>query len=375
MIRRSFLILLGALLVLSLFAACGPDAQIEALSPDERVTARPAAAATAIPLVIDPPVYTASPVPVLSPTPTAAPTPIPVSDPVILLKGGESLAVNAAFTFEDPGFTARDYLGEDLTSRVVVTGTVTSYLVGEYALTYAVTDDYGNSTRIERTVTVQPVPLPELVPPPEKTIYLTFDDGPGDHTAVLLDILKKYDVKATFFVVGSRRRKDLIKRAFDEGHSIGVHTFTHDYDKMYTSLDAYFQDFLATQEVIRDQTGQYTTLFRFPGGSGNTASISRCRGLMTQLTKIMEDMGYRYFDWNCSAGDSNFHSGQTASHYNSVLCGKVKKDGSFTLILQHDLNRNSIQALDYFIPWALKKGYVFLPLDMTSPVVHSVVKN
>ena len=236
--------------------------------------------------------------------------------------------MNAAFTFEDPGFTARDYLGEDLTSRVVVTGTVTSYLVGEYALTYAVADDYGNSTRIERTVTVQPVPLPELVPPPEKTIYLTFDDGPGDHTALLLDILKKYDVKATFFVVGSRRRKDLIKRAFDEGHSIGVHTFTHDYDKMYTSLDAYFQDFLATQEVIRDQTGQYTTLFRFPGGSGNTASISRCRGLMTQLTKIMEDMGYRYFDWNCSAGDSNFHSGQSASHYSSVLCGKVKKDGS-----------------------------------------------
>ena len=96
---------------------------------------------------------------------------------------------------------------------------------------------------------------------------------------------------------------------------------------------------------------------------------------MTQLTKIMEDMGYRYFDWNCSAGDSNFHSGQSASHYSSVLCGKVKKDGSPTLILQHDLNRNSIQALDYFIPWALKKGYVFLPLDMTSPVVHSLVKN
>ena len=73
MIRRSFLILLGALLVLSLFAACGPDAQIEALSPDERAPARPAAAATAIPMVIDPPVRTASPVPVLSPTPTAAP--------------------------------------------------------------------------------------------------------------------------------------------------------------------------------------------------------------------------------------------------------------------------------------------------------------
>ena len=282
--------------------------------------------------------------------------------------------MDAAFTFVDPGATARDYLGADLTGRITVEGAVVPYLVGEYTLLYAVTDRSGNSAQVQRTVTVVPVQLPEVVQPPEKTIYLTFDDGPGLHTATLLNILKKHGVKATFFVVGERQRKDLIKRAFEEGHSIGVHTYTHNYKKIYANEKAFFADFLATEEVIHELTGEYTTIFRFPGGSGNSVSYHN-RGIMTRLAKIMEDMGYRYFDWNVSASDAKGHADWKASRYNGILMGNLKKDGSPTVILQHDLNVESIRALEYFIPWALEKGYTFLPLDMTSPVIHSEIKN
>ena len=282
--------------------------------------------------------------------------------------------VNAAFTFEDPGATAKDYLGMDLTDRITVEGTVVPYLVGEYDLTYAVTDDYGQRTEVRRTVSVVPVELPEVIDPPPKTIYLTFDDGPATFTDRLLDKLKLYNVKATFFIVGKMSRKELIRRAFEEGHSIGVHSYTHELDKIYASEEAFFADFLATEEVIKEQTGQYTTIFRFPGGSANTASLYN-PGIITRLAKIMEDMGYRYFDWNASAGDAESSIPASIFEYYSTLRRILKEDGSPTIILQHDPNIYSTRALDDFIPWALENGYTFLPLDMTSPVIHSKISN
>ena len=111
------------------------------------------------------------------------------------------------------------------------------------------------------------------------------------------------------------------------------------------------------------------------GGSGNGVSYHN-RGIMTRLAKIMEDMGYRYFDWNASASDAKEgHKDWKASRYNGVIMGKLKKDGSPTVVLQHDLNGASVRALETFIPWALENGYTFLPLDMTSPVMHTPVNN
>ena len=386
MTKRPLLLLLCALLILSLGAACGQAPQ-QAAAPAPTGTPLPTMEPTAAPSPVPTPTDTPAPTPTATPeptpaptatpepTPTPEPTAVPMSDPVITLAGGEALTVYAAFTFEDPGVTARDYLGTDLTDRVTMEGTVVPYLVGEYTLSYAVQDDYGNESAVQRTVSVVPVPLPEIVQPPEKTIYLTFDDGPSDNTALLLDILKKYDIKATFFVVGIRRRKDLITRAYEEGHTIGVHTYTHNYHQIYAGEDAFFQDFLATQEVIKAQTGQYASIFRFPGGSANGVSY-HCRGIMTRLSKIMEDMGYRYFDWNASAGDSTDDAKErTASGFYRIIRNNIKKDGRPSIVLQHGLNRESILALELFIPWALEHGYTFLPLDMTSPVIHSEIKN
>ena len=305
---------------------------------------------------------------------TPPPSPAPNAGPVITLKGDASMTVNAAFTFEDPGATAQDAQGGDLTDRIAVEGAVIPYLVGEYTLTYTVADDDGKQAQATRTVTVAPVQLPKVIDPPAKTIYLTFDDGPATFTDRLLDLLKRYDVKATFFIVGRAPGQELIRRAYEEGHSIGVHSYTHEFETIYASEEAFFADFLATEEVIREQTGQYAAIFRFPGGSANTISFFN-PGIITRLAKIMEDMGYRYFDWNASAGDAQSNSPADISHYYSVLRSIVKRDGSPTIILQHDPNIFSITALHYFIPWALENGYTFLPLDLTSPVVHSKINN
>ena len=149
-----------------------------------------------------------------------------------------------------------------------------------------------------------PHELPKGVMPKEKTIYLTFDDGPGPYTAELLDILKQYGVKATFFVTNQQPKYlDLIGRAFREGHTIGVHTSCHDYDRIYASEQAYFDDFFAMEEIVKEQTGDYTRIFRFPGGSSNTVS-SFNPGIMSRLTQAMTDMGYQYYDWNVVSGDA-----------------------------------------------------------------------
>ena len=128
----------------------------------------------------------------------------------------------------------------------------------------------------------------ETVIPEEKTIYLTFDDGPSAYTGQLLDVLARSGVKATFFVTNlNPEYQDLIGRAFREGHAIGVHTSSHNYAQIYQSKEAFYRDFLGMQEIIYEQTGSYTRLFRFPGGSSNTVSRNYCYGIMTQLAKSM----------------------------------------------------------------------------------------
>ncbi len=294
--------------------------------------------------------------------------------PVITLVGDAAMTVDAAFAFEDPGATAVDYLGRDLTDRITVEGEVIPYLVGEYVLTYAVADEHGAKAQAQRTVTVVPVALPQVVQPPKKTIYLTFDDGPGPSTEKLLDILKQYDVKATFFVVGNQGRKELIRRAYEEGHSIGVHSYTHRFEEIYVDEAAFFADFLATEAVILEQTGQYTPLFRFPGGSGNTVSCGN-RGLMTRLTGIMEDMGYRYFDWNVNSLDAS-HTDLTSLDFFNVIRNRITANGDgFSIVLQHDTKSNSVFAVEDLIRWGLENGYTFLPLTITSPTVHAALNN
>lgn len=115
------------------------------------------------------------------------------------MNGDSDITMNAGTTFDDPGCTASDSKGNDLTEAVTVDGDLNTYKAGDYTITYSVTDKYGNESSVERHIKINPLRQADTVNPGSKTIYLTFDDGPGEYTQQLLDTLAKYNVKATFF--------------------------------------------------------------------------------------------------------------------------------------------------------------------------------
>lgn len=136
-----------------------------------------------------------------------------------------------------------------------------------------------------------------------KTMYLTFDDGPSDtNTNRVLDILKAKDIKATFFLVGENVEKhpETARRIVNEGHTIGIHCYNHDYKALYASVESYVADFEKAQEAVRQATGVEAKLFRFPGGSINGYN----KQVYQQIAEEMTNRGYIYYDWNASLEDA-----------------------------------------------------------------------
>ena len=245
------------------------------------------------------------------------------------------------------------------------------------SVTTAVVTPAETLVTLSDTVTEKPEVTTEKVlinipdPNAEKIVYLTFDDGPGKYTSQLLDVLDKYNVKATFFVVNTRYT-DLITREAEEGHTVAVHTYTHDYSKVYASEEAYFEDLDAMNEVIKEKTGSYSKLIRFPGGSSNSVSKNYSDGIMTRLTAEVIERGYQYFDWNVSAGDAG--GAKTADEvFNNVTAGikKYKK----SVVLQHDIKGFSVEAVERIIIWGLENGYTFMPLTIDSYAAHHRLNN
>ena len=290
--------------------------------------------------------------------------------PRIFLEGGEVFNMNAGQKYVEPGFTVVCAGEQDLASSVTVSGNVNIYVPGTYELTYQVADGQGNTDTAVRSVVVSAVPQPEVVVPEGKVIYLTFDDGPSIYTPELLEVLAKYNVKATFFVVNTENFH-MVKDIVAGGHAIGIHSCTHKYKNIYASEEAYFNDISTLQQLIYDETGVMTTLVRFPGGSSNTVS-SFNKGIMTRLTKLLTDTGFQYFDWNVDSGDASFaHSSREVYQY--ITYGATKQD--ISIVLQHDTQLFSIQAVEKVIQWGQENGYTFLPLEPSSPVVHSKLRN
>ena len=203
--------------------------------------------------------------------------------PVITLKQTPGSYTLPGLAYDEEGYTAMDNADGDLTAYVSVSGSVDTGTAGDYELRYTVEDSWHNRAEAVRTVTVERQPA--------GTVYLTFDDGPSKHTEDLLAILAKYDVKVTFFVV-NYGYNDVIGKEFAAGHSVGVHSATHDYHTIYASEEAYFEDLQAMNDIIYKQTGQYADIIRFPGGSSNTIS-SFNPGIMTRLTQAVVERGYQ----------------------------------------------------------------------------------
>lgn len=293
--------------------------------------------------------------------------------PELTLLGDEVVYLTAGYEpYIDAGCTAQDEKDGDLTAEIKIEGTVNHYQAGDYELVYSVTDSEGTENSVCRHVIVSAVGQPEQVIPEGKVIYLTFDDGPSKNTARLLDILDRNGVKATFFVTNVISEYSyMIPEIFRRGHSIGVHTQTHDYDLIYSSEDAFFADFRYMQDLIAEMTGETTTLLRFPGGSSNTVSCFN-PGIMSTLTQDVTDLGLQYFDWNVSAGDAD------AKATKKTILQNVK-DGIKTyrvaVVLQHDTSSISVDCVNEIIQYGRSQGAVFMALGPDSPTAHHGIAN
>ena len=204
--------------------------------------------------------------------------------------------------------------------------------------------------------------------------YLTFDDGPSDSTLEILDILDLYGIKATFFVVGTTKIEylpEIVKR----GHAIGLHSGNHDYSRIYASVDNYLADIKQISDIVYSATGIRSNIMRFPGGSSNKVSIQYCPGIMTDITARMESLGYSYFDWNVSSGDSAGNQVPAERIVNNVLSGAKGK--SSVCVLMHDLpvSSTTVEALPDIIEGLDAMGFRFATLSAEVYGFHQQVQN
>lgn len=291
--------------------------------------------------------------------------------PRIYLAGSETLELCPLPYYKEPGYAAMDALGNDYSSQIKIEGGFEPWKVGEYELLYSLESPAGDKLMARRTVNVS-LPAAESAAAEGKVIYLSFDDGPGPYTDALLALLDAYDAKATFFVTGANPRyADCIGRAYSAGHSIGVHSYTHSYGRIYASEEGFFEDFSAIQELIYRQTGTYSAICRFPGGSSNT--VSRFNpGIMSRLTASLDSMGYRYFDWDVNSRDAEGLRSSSAVAAN-IINGCAGKP--CPIVLQHDIKAFSVEAVEQVLIWGRDNGYSFKALDMSSPLVHHGIAN
>lgn len=292
--------------------------------------------------------------------------------PVITLIGEKEITQERRDPYVDQGATAMDNFDGDLTDQIVVEDDVDTTKIGDYIVKYSVFDHFGNHGTETRLVHIieRTRPLGEEAEAEGKVVYLTFDDGPSNYTKKLLNVLDKYDVKATFFVCNGS--EELIREEARRGHTVAVHSYTHNYN-IYRSLETFHEDFFKMEEKIFNLTGVHTMLFRFPGGSSNTVSRQYCKGIMTVIAEDMTARGYHYFDWNVLSGDANSTPITTEEVYKNVINGISRNKVS--VVLQHDRVGYSVDAVEDIIKWGLAHGYKFLPLDETSYEAHQRIAN
>ena len=205
-----------------------------------------------------------------------------------------------------------------------------------------------------------------------KKVYLTFDDGPSIYTKDILDILKRYNVKATFFVTGmnSEQYDDYYQEILDDGHSLGIHTYSHVYNDIYKSLDSFVEDFDKMRNLIREKTGEEITLYRFPGGSGNNVVSPAVR---KEIFEWLEKEGIQYFDWNVSSGDAEKQAPSAQKIAQNCIDGV--KNCNTAIVLLHDAGgkKSTIEALPLIIEGINQlDDTILLPMDEETVKIQQI---
>lgn len=217
--------------------------------------------------------------------------------------------------------------------------------------------------------------LREIVPDSQlydgkRLVYLTFDDGPSEYTDEILDILAEYDVKATFFVLAKDGYEEEYQRIVDEGHTLALHSYTHQYSQIYESPQAFREDVVAISEYIYDITGYRCKFYRFPGGSSNTI-VQFDKKL---LFDILEQENLIYCDWNVTSKDASSHRLSSRMIVDNVINGVRQTNRA--IVLMHDASdkKTTVEALSEIIETLLEdERTVFLPItEGTTPVWHVV---
>ena len=201
-------------------------------------------------------------------------------------------------------------------------------------------------------------------------VYLTFDDGPSEHTYEILDILDDYGIKATFFVVGKEDEASLAayQRIVDEGHTIAMHSYSHKYSDIYSSLDAFQTDLERIQNLIYDTTGVECRYYRFPGGSSNKVSNTD----MSAYISYLNAQGITYYDWNVSSGDATTQAFTADELVENVMTDVVKYKTSVVLLHDSTAKTTTVQALPAMIEALQQSGAVILPIDEDTTVIQHV---
>lgn len=204
----------------------------------------------------------------------------------------------------------------------------------------------------------------------EKICYLTFDDGPSENTVKILDILKQYDAKATFFVIGNsicEKNRPILERIIEEGHAIGLHANNHVYEKFYASETSYLEDYEALYKTLKEEYGVETALFRFPGGS----ACKYLYGKGCEYVSKMQERGFSCFDWNVTGEDSvgtpTVYSIQK-NVFDRLFCYNTP------IVLLHDshIADTTVDALPGIMETVKEKGYEFATLEHRKEYVFSV---
>lgn len=204
----------------------------------------------------------------------------------------------------------------------------------------------------------------------QKRVYLTFDDGPSVYTGQILDILKANDVKATFFVIAREDESywPYYTRILEEGHTLGMHSYTHDYNQVYASLDSFETDVNSLSQFLYDRTGEYPTIYRFPGGSSNTV----CNVPMEECIAYLNEQGITYYDWNALNGDAVSSELPPEKLVENIM-NSVRQNNT-SIVLMHDMQsrHTTVESLQPLIDTLKDEGYEILPIDENTPLIQHI---
>lgn len=201
-------------------------------------------------------------------------------------------------------------------------------------------------------------------------VYLTFDDGPSIYTSEILDILAENDIKATFFVVGKEdeHSQEMIQRIVEEGHTLGMHSYSHKYSELYASVESFEDDFTRQRTYLEELTGETCRFYRFPGGSSNTVS----KVSMREFADFLDSQDMVFFDWNISSGDG----GRRLLDVDTLVknCTSDLEQMSTAVVLMHDSaeKRTTVDALPQIIEKVrAMEDTAILPItEDTNPIQH-----